>query len=341
MIGRSSALVVATCVVAACLFSTSGMGCASFHFEPELPMRARSGDTTLTLEMLRVEWSRRFVYEASSETQHAIANAWFTVPTRVPCGGGARSVEVTVDGGATAVLPPGKHELTVRFPRSYGHREATFGLVDMGFDDFDVDAVIDLETTDGLCLRAPAVSRSVRMTAANRTFLVIDSVAQGGPSNGNVQGLFDVALGVGRWMGPVLTSATVGFGAVIAGNETSKDGRYHPTGKAIPFTLDLRYDFTGVGVSPGHQMNIGLVGLRYSNVWAAMSGSSSHPHLDVHVIQGVLSWAEGPHPLGPFHHGERGTLQELSFPVGVVVDPTLPQSVAFIGGMEMRLLLPL
>ena len=131
---------------------------ACARFTPSIPTAARSGDVELRLQYLRMFGpSRGLVFGSRSAVAHTIRRGWLTVATRDPCTGGADVASISIDGGAVndGVLPPGSHELSVRF--------------DDGLNDYTLDVVVDLAVDDSGCLRAPAISQAIPLAAENRT----------------------------------------------------------------------------------------------------------------------------------------------------------------------------
>jgi hypothetical protein len=272
------------------------------------------------LKALRVGWSRGFIYETRSPHEHQIENAWLTVPTRDPCSGGYQPQSLTIDGVLTRWLPPGIHEIELL----YLHQ----------LDDFDIDAVVDLATKDGRCVRAPAINRSVRMEGANRT-LLLGAAGGYGSSNGvRMEAIFDVKLGVGRWVGPFLLAAS-GGAAVVGCDEfvCSQD-----TVWGVPLAFDLRYNLGSRALH--HTLWVGLLGLSYTYLYATLPMVTGDRSIGIHVIHGTLGYGSRNIPLGPFRHRERGGLLEMNVRLGVMSDPGVGKTT-FSGGMELRLLSPL
>jgi hypothetical protein len=321
------------------------VACASYRFEPDKPLQSASQNVGLDLRALRFGWSRGLVYWTHSKREHAVARAWFADKTSAPCAGGVPATQLLVDGESTNVIPAGVHEVEIGLPRNvvvddvFQPRAFAYRNADRTFSDFDHDSVVDLKTQEGLCLRATAIDRAVPMTAASRQLVVGAVGGQIGGDDGNLRGLLGVQLGAGGWVGSWLLTGTVGFGGAFCDRQIC-GGQYDDTrvGAAFPVTLDARW-------TPGprvahHRMNLALLGARYTAVWASLPTATSTRTVLGHVVQAAIGWGSGAHPLGPFTHGERGTPQELSALLGVVISPDLPSPVAFMGGVEFRFFVP-
>ena len=117
----------------------------------------------------------------------------------------------------------------------------------MKFDDrlseFTLDVVLDLTIDDGACVRAPILSQIVPLEAEKRIVVVTASNID---INSELRGLgsvFDLQLGIGGWLGPVLLTAQAGVGEAlctpgVCGKES--DGSLR-SGTAFPFSVDARY----------------------------------------------------------------------------------------------------
>jgi hypothetical protein len=89
-------------------------GCA--RFTPSMPTAARSGVVELRLQHLRLPPRREMTFESHSTVPHQLRRGWVTVGTRAPCDGGAEIVGIAIDGAVgDGLLPPGAHELSVKF----------------------------------------------------------------------------------------------------------------------------------------------------------------------------------------------------------------------------------
>jgi hypothetical protein len=305
-------------------------GCTLAHYAPEIPLRARSGDTAIELKQLDIGWSPAFVFEWRSTGNHAIAQAWLTRPTQAPCTGGVGSEGIMVDGSTTGIPMAGVHEIEVKFPH--------------GLDDLELDAVVDLQTGDGLCVRAIAVSRSVRMEAAKRPYLVFS--AGGGRTGDGVstRALYDAKLGVALWGGPLLLSVTAGIGVArcdrdVCGGMPKQDLSPDP-GWAVPVAFDLRY-IVG-SYAKLHTLWTAPVGLNYSYVYGRLPTPDGVHAVGTHLIQGVVGFGGSPFsiPLGPFRHRERGTLGELVLRCGAAFDAD-GGGPSFTAGVDYRVMIPL
>jgi hypothetical protein len=303
------------------------MGCA--HFEPTVPMQARSGDVVLDLKEVTVFAGRRVVYRAHSDGPHVIREAWLTVPTRSPCSGGARAESVDIDDGrgAPGELPAGDHEVSVKLDTS---------------GDFALDVVVDMEVDDGACLRAPAVSQSLPMVAPRRIVGIFSMDLSGTSSVSGLDSIYGVRVGAGGWLGPVLLTAEGGIGGStctpgVCGRGSDNSLR---SGLAIPATVAFR-------VSPGslvinRLLSVWLVGARYSFASVGLPTPEGDRRFATHSFQGVVSWAVADGGRGPFTHVERSPLSEFAFPIGVIWAPDAPAGkVAFVAGLELRFLIPL
>jgi hypothetical protein len=310
---------------------TAALGCA--HFEPTLPLRARTDDVDLQLRHVSLGSNvRQAVYASRSTKPHEIAHAWLTVATRVPCTGGLEAAAVVVDDGAGAlgVLPPGEHELRARF--------------ESGADDMALDLVLDVEVEDGVCLRAPAVSQSIPFEAPRRFVLATSLGIDGNADLAGLRSVVGLRVGGGGWVGPVLATAVVGLGASICNEGTcgrDSDNSLR-SGLAIPAALDLRYS---LGTTTRNRVTaVYLVGARYSFMSAGLPALDGDRRFAVHGFQGVLGWALSDAPRGPFLHRERTPLAEFAVPVGVYWSPDAPApagNVVFAIGLDFRFLVPL
>ena len=299
---------------------------ACVRFTPSLPTAARSGDVELRLQYLRMGGpSRGLAFGSHSAVPHTIRRGWLTVATRDPCSGGADVKAIEIDRGAVqdGVLPPGSHELAVRFEDP--------------LDDLSLDVVVDLEIDEGACLRVPAISQSVPFEAEKQFVIVSGLGFEFNPDVSGLRGLFDFHAGAGAWVGPLLLTGQVGVGASLCNEGTcgrDEDGNLN-SGLSIPFTVDARYAF---GTATMNKLvNIGLVGARYSfapvSLPTTMDGDR---RFAVHAFQGVLAWGYDTLK-GPVRHVERTLPFEFAFPFGVLVDQGAPQhGVVFVGGIEIR-----
>jgi len=304
---------------------------ACARFTPVIPMSARSGDVELRLHHLGVGGpSRTLAFESHSAAPHRVRRGWLTVATRDPCTGGADATGIVIDRGAVAdgVLPPGSHELAVKFGND--------------LDDFSLDVVVDLEIDDGACMRVPAISQAVPLEAEKRLVAV---AGFGLVANGDLSGLssvVDASAGAGGWLGPALVTAQVGVGGSLCNEGTcgrDADGNLR-SGLSIPVSIDARYPF-GTATS-GKMVGVGMLGARYAFVPVRLPAMDGDRRFVVHAFQGVLSFAIGDNLPGPFRHVERAALWEFAFPIGVLVDQGAPHhGVVFAAGLEMRALFPM
>jgi hypothetical protein len=314
--------------VALLALAAAPLGCA--HYEPTVPMRARSADVVLDLQYVAVGGGRQIAYRAHADAPHVIRHAWLTVPTRAPCSGGAAADALDVDGrpSPTGELPAGDHDVRVK--------------LDSNAEDFALDVVVDMEVDEGVCLRAPAVSQSLPMSAPRRLVAVGTMDLAGNSELSGLSAIYDAKVGLGAWLGPVLLTAEAGIGgatckAQLCGREPDNSLR---TGLAIPATL-------GVRVSPGagirnRVVSVAFVGARYAFASVGLPAPEGDRRFATHALQGVVGWAIGDGTRGPFTHLERGPLYEMAFPIGVVWAPDAPaEKVAFAAAFELRFLLPL
>jgi len=287
-------------------------------------------DVDLQLESLRVGGSQEVAYATRSIEPHQISHAWLTLPTDVPCTGGAEADRIIVDDGrgAPGALPRGTHEIRARF--------------DTSVRDLTLDLVVDVEIEHGGCLRAPAVSQSLPMVAPRR-FVLVTSLDGGGNADlGGIRGMFGLRLGGGGWLGPVLVTAVAGIGEATCADQTCGKGadNMSRSGLAIPAALDLRYS---VGSSTnGPFTGVLLVGARSSIMSARVPALDGDRRFLLYGLQGVLGFAWSDAPQGPFLHRERTPLAEFAIPVGVYWSPDTPTNhFAFALGLDVRFLVPL
>src|SRR5262245_5067620 len=180
--GRSPAVTARALAAAAVAAGAMLGGACGVQFRPSLPMRAQSNDVTLELKSVRVGLARNAVLESRSTAPHVLRRGWLTVPTRAPCSGGANITDISVDGGGPdGFLPPGVNTLRLAY--------------DDTLDSYTLDAVADLETDDGACLRVPVLSQSVPMEPAPRFVLALGVWVQGGTELAGVESLADVHVG--------------------------------------------------------------------------------------------------------------------------------------------------
>jgi len=310
-------------ILAALALATAATACA--HFTPTVPMQARSEDVDLRLERLRAGAWRELVFASNSVTPHALKRGWLTVATRDPCSGGAEVTSIAIDGGAVGdgVLPPGPHELAVRF--------------DDDLNDYTLDVVMDLEIDNGACLRAPAISQVIPLVAERRFVAVSGMGLSANPDLAGFRGVFDFNAGGGGWLGPVLLTAQVGLGFSLCNEGTcgKDDMGSLKSGWTVPFSVDARY---ALGTASMNRVfSVGLIGARYAFVPVNLPAFDGDRRFMVHEFQGVLGWGLGDNLRGPFQHLERAMGYEFAVPLGVVVYPdSANQRVAFAGGMELR-----
>jgi hypothetical protein len=304
---------------------------ACAHYEPTVPMRARSGDVTLDLASVTpIGPTEQIAYRAHSESARAIRHAWLTVPSRQPCTGGSAATSVVVDGrpSADGSLPPSDHQLAIR--------------LDPNPNDFALDLVVDVETDDGRCLRAPAVSQSIPL-APRRRPLAIATIEVGGNSQlSGLRSIYGFKLGLGGWLGPVLVSAEAGIGgsncdADLCGRRSDDSLK---SGLAIPAALSARV--SPFATRKNRVVALAFLGARYAFTGVGLPTMDGDRRFATHAFQGVLSWALGDGVPGPFTHPERGPLAEFALPFGLIWAPGAPgDKVAFAAAMELRFLLPM
>jgi hypothetical protein len=109
------------------------------------------------------------------------------------------------------VLPPGSHELAVRFQDR--------------LDDLSLDGVVDLEIDDGGCLRVPGdqPERPSRGRKAVRRRERARVRVQ--PGHLGLRGIYDFHAGAGAWVGPLLLTGQVGVGASLCNEVDVRQGR--------------------------------------------------------------------------------------------------------------------
>jgi hypothetical protein len=322
--------VLALCVLALFFGAVIPVGCA--HYEPTVPMRSRSADVTLELATVTpIGPSEQIAYRAHSESAHAIRHAWITVASRQPCTGGAAATGVVVDGrpSVDGWLPPGDHELAVRLEPNPA--------------DFALDLVVDVETDDGHCLRAPAVSQSIPLAPRRRPFAIATLEVGGNSQLSGLISIYGVKVGVGGWLGPVLASAEAGIGGSNCDGDLCgrhSDGSVN-SGLAIPAALSARV--SPFSTRKNRLVSMAFVGARYAFTSVSLPTTmDGDRRFATHAFQGVLSWALADGVPGPFTHPERAPFFEFAFPLGVIWAPGAPgDKVAFAAAMELRFLLPM
>jgi len=289
-------------------------------------MRAQSGDVVLELQSVRVGLAPELVFESQSSTPHVIRRGWLTVATTFPCHGGAGIRHIAVDdGGADGLLPAGSHTLRLDF--------------DDNLRGYSLDVVVDLETADGSCIRAPALSQQSAMEPVPRLLLVIGGGAMGNAPLAGAQTIADFRAGVGRTLGPVLVTAELGAGttqcaASICGK---KDNDTFQTAAALMASVSARRGWA----IPGRfaRGNFVTLGARYAFATTRLPPPADERRLSLHIVQGMLGWAIGVGFEGPFRHRERTLGLEFGVPLGVMFEQASPGHVVFIGGIELRFLI--
>jgi hypothetical protein len=300
-------------------------GCVA-HFQPTLPMAARSDDLRLDLKALRVRKELVVVFHSDGPAAHIIRTGWLTVPTRAPCSGGQEINEVAIDGVAGAALPAGRHEVT-----------AAFDAGDAG----ELDLVVDLQLDEGDCARAPAISQSIPMVASSRFAVVVDTVLDGFKTLRGVHTSGSVRLGGGVWLGPVLASASAGLGITACEVATCGENQERRNSATFPVAADLRYGLPSFRAS--RELMIPFVGARYTFMPVRADGLARDRRFDLHGFHALFALAAGP-PLGrgPFLRTERTSMIDGGLTLGVVVDPDGPgRRVGFSGGLAFRIQSPL
>jgi hypothetical protein len=273
---------------------------------------------------------REYTFVSRARASHTIGQAWLTVPTRVPCSGGAEVDGVVVDGAVEtpAFLPAGEHELGVRFDR--------------GGNETRLDLVVDLETEDGLCVRAPALSQVIVMEPARRPFVVISATVDG---NTDLHGLRDVTglqLGAALWAGPVLVTGLAGIGVAVCNEATCgrEDKNNLRNALAFPASVDAKVLLTSF--SHGVATSLISVGARYSFVHAELPALTGDRPLTAHGLQGYLSWGFADRMGESMRHAERGAVYELTIPVGVLMDTGAASGgVVVTAGIGTRFFFPM
>ena len=325
MFGRSRrALACALALLVGCLASVAGGGCA--RFTPSVPMQSQTGDMTLSMRHMRLGLGQEMTFESRTSAPHKIQHGWLTVATRDPCSGGAEVMDVIIDDGrgAPGALPPGTHELRVKFHDSLA--------------EYSLDIVLDLAIDEDDCVRVPAVSQTIGFTTEKRVTPVLSSVLWGNNDVGGLRAVLGVQAGVAGWLGPVQVAAQIGVGESLCESSAcgKKDDGSLYGGLAIPLALDARVPFVS-GVR-NRMASVGAAGARYAFTSVGLPGLDGNRRFGVHSFQGVLSWGFGDTLAGPFHHLERAMPFEVLFPVGVLFAPDSPGAqVAFGAGMELRL----
>jgi hypothetical protein len=316
-------------------FACLAVGACAGRYHPTLPLSARSGDIELTVESWHPALSREIVMHSRSQTAHTIRAGWNTVATRDPCSGGAEATQISVDSGSLPAatgplpLPPGEHEIRLAFPRGAGA--------------FEIDTVVDLELDDHACSRVPAVSQYVPMRALGAPVVVVDTDLAANTQLNGLLGAYILTLGVGRWVGPALITASAG----IAGSTCKQDlcGKNSDgsarVGLAFPFLLETR-SLVHVFDGPTDMANMLTAGARYTFMSAELPLPDGSRRFAVHGLQAVLGWSLVAFPRGPFSGGEHGAQVELSLPVGVLFDPSAPsRRFAASFGFGIRYVFPL
>ncbi len=305
-------------------------GCGPFRgrYEPQVPMRARTGDVDLRLIQVLAGGDRDFVFTTVAARPHALRQAWMTVAARAPCSGGQEVTQLLVDDGQVGVLPVGEHELRATVPARVR--------------DFELDAVIDVEIDDGACVRVPVVSQSIPLVGQRRLMLVFTSA---GDVNDRLSGHYSAIaarVGAGGWLGPVLVTGEVGAASAycekdVCGTTDSgaRRSRAAISGAAAAHVAVLSGTFLGM------YSNV-LLGARYTYTPVTLSAAGSDRRFDVHGIQAVIGWGSGASGTGPLRRQERGPTLEINLPIGMVYAPGAPdERRAFSIGLEFRFLLPI
>lgn len=305
------------------------LACAT-RYHPTIPMRTRSGDVSMELKVVSAGGGRELTFESRSTVPHSISYAWLTVPTRVPCSGGAEVDRITVDGDPTSAgsLSPGTHEIRARF--------------DPADNDFLLDTVLDLQIENGGCIRAPAVSQVIPLVPLKRPLLLVSMNLDGTQNLSGLRAVVGLQAGGAVWLGPLLVAAQAGIASTTCHADDcgkNSEGMLR-TGLAFPMTLDTRYKVGSV--VRGRLFNVVSVGARYSFIPVSLPALEGERRLSVHGFHGVFSWAFADAVRGPFEHRERSSTFEMSIPIGVLVDPDAPShKVAFAAAMCLRYLWPL
>jgi hypothetical protein len=304
------------------------IACASANYQPTLPMRARSGDLQLDLQKLHAGASREFVFQSRSPTPHTIRQGWLTEALRAPCKGGEEMIGAMVDGAAGTALTSGTHELAVKFP----------GVP----SDLALDLVVDLRLDDGGCARAPGLSQSIPMEAANRFTLLLSMPVFGGSDLRGLRTVYGFGVGAGAWFGRFLLTGEVGFGLAVCNESTcDREDKSLASKATFPLALEARYFFAPRFTPTGS--GIGLLGLRYGFIPIVLPGRSGEQRFAVHTISAGPGWAfmifhTG---AGPFRHAERTVLMETLIGPGLTIEASGEHQVALSLGLTFRVLLPL
>ena len=309
-------------------------GACAGRYRPVLPLSARSGDVDLTVASWHPALSEEVVLRSHSQTSHVILSAWNTVATRAPCSGGASGRQIAVDsetsqaGAGPLRLPPGEHEIRVAFLHTA--------------DAFELDTVVDLELDDHACARVPAVSQDVPMRANAGPVVLGGTDLAAAVGSNRLLGLYAFTLGVGRWIGPTLITASGGIAGATCNPDLcgrTSDGSAR-AGYAFPFSLETRsllHMFDG----PTEMVRMLTAGARYSVMSVLLPTPGADQRFFVHGLQAVPGYWVGGAPRGPFVGGEHGAHMELSTPVGVVFDPSATSKrVAVTFGLGFRFVFP-
>jgi hypothetical protein len=321
------------------------VGCSA-HFRPTVPMRARSSGIELQLESVRLGRSASLTYRSRSQSLQVVQRAWISAPFTAPCSVGIEATQIVVDGRADGggALSPGTHEVVVTFRTRDDRNEGAD--VDGGSEttwNLGGENVLDLETVDGACVRAPAVSQSIPLAGSGRVVLAGSMLLDGNTDLSGLTGMFGGRVGGGVWLGRVLATAEAGVGGAMCnfGSCGKRDdgGRY--TRVTFPAEASVRYSL-GPVLTNAALTNFVMVGARYAFAPVELPAMEGERKFLVHAFQGVLSWAFRDTLRGPFVNLERTPMFEVAIPIGVVVAPNGPTSrVGFGAGMSLRFLIPL
>jgi hypothetical protein len=324
---RSSTTLLAACLTLVLL--SAAVACAGARYEPAVPMQSQVDDIDIRMKSLQ-SFQLEYTFETHASRTHRIRSAWLTAPSKEACGSGTPASSIEVEGSASKRfdLTPGTHIVQVKFGNeARSPRE---------------DLVVDFELDRSGCLRVPVLSHRIPLRPKPQIVTVFALQLEGNTDLWGLGGLFGFRVGAGTWLGPVLTTAEVGYmGAQCTKSACGKDEKGQLNfGNAFPLAINTR-TFPLSGVQGGFLNSLAL-GIRYMYVPVQLPALDGDRHFAIHGIHGVFGWTIADAFLAPFGHAERNLLFEFSVPVGIWLYPgSLAHKAAFGTGFDMQFNLPL
>lgn len=302
-------------------------GC--LRFQPAVPMRAQTADIELELANLRLGLSPQIVLTARSSAPHVIERGYLTVPTRAPCTGGADMTSIAIDGqpAKDGVLPAGTHTLRIESADR--------------MNGYTLDIVADIVMTDGTCARTPVLSQSIPLNAEPRVVLVAGVGALGNTTLAGVKASADFQIGAGGTVGPVLVTAHFGVGTAqcVASLCGPGDDGKAKVATALGGALTAIRGFP----LPGEALRGSLLtlGARYSFFTVRLPALAASQRVDFHSVQALIGWGVGAGLPERIRGRGMTPVIDFAFPIGVMAEQSALSQVAFVGGVELRMLLDL